>query len=230
MEALVLCGGLGTRLRPVVPDRPKALAEVAGRPFLAYVLDQLGRAGVGRAILCTGHGADQVARQFGARHGSMTLDYAVEETPLGTGGALRAALPQLEGDRALVANGDSILDAPLDRLVDDEHTAVLALTEVADAGRYGRVVLEADARIAGFEEKTAGAEPGLVNAGVYLVHRRRLEALSPLRPLSLEGDVFPAWIAGEGLWGWRSGGRLLDIGTPESYAAAANFLAARRSA
>ncbi len=221
-EALILCGGLGTRLRSVVPDRPKVLAPVAGRPFVAHVLDQLAAAGVTRAVLCTGYMAEEVERTLGARHGSMQLAYAVETTPLGTAGALKAALPWLKGDQAFVVNGDSILDAPLADM--PRETAVVALAEVPDTARYGRVVLEGD-RIVRFEEKAPGA--GLINAGVYLIHRRRLEALPP-PPLSLERDVFPRWIAGEGLSGWRSGGQLLDIGIPESYAQAADFLARRR--
>jgi NDP-sugar pyrophosphorylase family protein len=144
---------------------------------------------------------------------------------------LHAALTRLEGDRALVTNGDSILDAALAGLVAQAagRTAVVALAQVEDAGRYGRVTLGPQDRILGFAEKEPAGEPGLVNAGVYLVHRRRLESLPARRPLSLERDVFPLWIEdGEGLWGWRSGGRLLDIGVPESYASAAQFLSAHR--
>lgn len=229
VEALVLCGGLGLRLRPAVADRPKVLADVQGRPFLSYVLHQLAQAGVRRAILCTGYGAERIAHDLGPRHGALTLAYAPEESPLGTAGALRAALPQLRSDRALVANGDSILSAPLAALVDHGrrtgHGALVALAEVPDAGRYGRVVLGPDDRIRAFEEKAPDAGAGLVNAGVYLLDRQRLEALPETRPLSLERDVFPRWIEADGLWGWRSGGQLLDIGVPEAYATASRFLA-----
>lgn len=232
-EALVLCGGLGTRLRPVVADRNKVVAEVAGRPFLGYVLDGLEALGIERAVLCTGHRAPQVRQTLGERHRSIALVYSEEETPLGTGGALAAAARRLAGDApVLVANGDSVLAAPLAGLVaraaGNPAAPVIALAEVLEAGRYGRVVLDPSGRIRRFDEKLAGAGPGLVNAGVYLVPRALLDALPARRPLSLEREVFPAWVTAPGLWGWPSGGRLLDIGLPESYARAAEFLERER--
>src|ERR1700752_1706335 len=117
IDAVVLVGGQGTRLRAVVADRPKPLAEVAGRPFLAYVLDSLGAAGVSRVTLCTGYRAEMVQATFGPRYGSMHLAFSPEAQPLGTAGALLVALPTLTSRTILVANGDSLCRADLGALV-----------------------------------------------------------------------------------------------------------------
>jgi NDP-sugar pyrophosphorylase family protein len=227
VEAAVLAGGLGTRLRASVPDLPKVLAPVRGRPFLAYVLDQLAAAGVERAVLCTGHGAQQVEAALGTRHGSLALAYSRESEPLGTGGALRLALEHLSGDTLLVLNGDSYADADLGAFL-AAHRAfggagTLLLAEVADAGRYGRVERDAGGRLCAFLEKTAGGR-GWINAGVYLLGRGLLQGIPAGRKLSLERDILPHWVP-LGLFGHETRGRFIDIGTPESYAAAERFFA-----
>jgi NDP-sugar pyrophosphorylase family protein len=232
IPALILVGGLGTRLRSVLPDRPKALAPVAGRPFLAFLLDQLQAAGVGRAVLCTGYQAHQVEETFGPRYGDLSVAYSREETPLGTGGALRLALPQLGADLALVLNGDSYVDCPLAEF-HAWHRAhgfagSLLLTWVEDAARFGTVEADAAGRIQAFREKQGLSRPGWVNAGVYLLARRLLETLPAGRPVSLEREAFPAWL-GEGLGGYARRAAFLDVGTPESLAQAERFLVAVRT-
>jgi NDP-sugar pyrophosphorylase family protein len=227
IEAVVLAGGLGTRLAARVPDRPKVLAEVRGRPFLTFVLDQLAAAGVERAVICTGYRAEQVEGAFGARHGSLALSYSREAEPLGTGGALRLALERLTGDPLLVLNGDSYVDHDLEEFL-AAHRALggagtLLLTEVADSGRYGRVELDPGGRLAAFLEKSAGGR-GWINAGVYLLGRALLEGIPAGRKLSLERDILPRWVP-LGLFGHQTRGRFIDIGTPESYAAAERFFA-----
>jgi NDP-sugar pyrophosphorylase family protein len=228
----ILAGGLGTRLRPAVGDRPKVVAEVAGRPFLAWVLDPLARAGFRDVVLCTGHEADAVEAALGAAHGPLRLRYSREPAPLGTGGALRLALPLLEGDAVMAMNGDSFCDADLaaawawhDARASE---ATLVLARVDDASRYGRVDVDAAGAVRGFAEKQADATPGWINAGIYLLARGRVEGLPEGVPLSLERDVFPAWV-GRGLHGFRTEGRFLDIGTPRSYARASRFFATGRS-
>src|SRR5262245_29284658 len=110
IPALILVGGLGARLRSALTDRPKALAPVDGRPFLAFLLGQLPAAGIRRVVLCTGYRAHQVEETFGSRYGDLALTYSREETPLGTGGALRLAVPRMDAERFLVLNGDSYID------------------------------------------------------------------------------------------------------------------------
>ncbi len=231
IPALILVGGLGTRLRPVLCDRPKALAPVAGRPFLGFLLDQLQAGGIRRAVLCTGYRAHQVEATFGRRYGDLALTYSREETPLGTGGALRLALSQVDADLTLVLNGDSYVDCPLAEFHDWHHdrgfAGSLLLTWVEDAARFGTVETDESGRITAFREKQGLARPGWINAGVYLLARRLLEEVPEGRPVSLEREMFPAWLAG-GLGGYARRAAFLDVGTPESLAQAESFLAGVR--
>jgi D-glycero-alpha-D-manno-heptose 1-phosphate guanylyltransferase len=222
----VLAGGLGTRLRPVVADRPKVLAEVGGRPFIFYLLDRLAAGRVRQVVLCTGYLAHQVRDTLGETYGSMNLLYSQEPYPLGTGGALSFALPLLESDPVLVLNGDSFCEANL-RAFCLVHRlrgaqASLLLAEVTDAARFGWVALDEEGRITGFREKGKTNGGGWVNGGIYLINRALLETIPPQEIVSLEQDLFPAWI-GRGLYGFRSQGRFIDIGIPESLAGAETF-------
>lgn len=226
VTAVILAGGLGTRLRAVVADRPKALADVGGRPFLAYILDQLTVAGIRRAVVCTGHLGAQVQEMFGDRYGDLYLVYSREPVPLGTAGALRLALPQFNSDPVLVMNGDSYCQADLKAFL-DWHTvhgaqASLLLTEASDTHRYGQVWTDEDGLVRRFAEKGNGGGPGRVSAGVYALSHYFIQAIPTNRAMSLEHEVFPAWI-GRGLYGYRGEGPFLDIGIPEAYAAAPAF-------
>ncbi len=228
LTAAVIAGGLGTRLRAVVADRPTVLAEVRGRPFIAYLLDQLAAAGVRRAVLCTGHLGEQVAARLGRAHGALALEYSREETPLGTAGALRLALPRLGSDPVLAVNGDSFCDADLGAFWrwhrDQRAPASMLLAEVPDTRRFGRVTTAPGGAVAALVEKGEAPGRGWINAGVYLLSDRVLRAIPPDRAVSLEREVLPAWI-GKGLRGFCAAGAFLDIGTPESYAEAERFFA-----
>jgi NDP-sugar pyrophosphorylase family protein len=227
-NCLVLAGGLGTRLRSAVADRPKVLAEIRGRPFLAYLLDRLSQGGIRRVILCTGYRGEQVEAAFGSRFGALELVYSREPEALGTGGALRHAASLLEPGPALVLNGDSFCEVDYQGLAawhrERGACGSLALTRVEDPRRYGSVETDADGRVTRFVEKHQAAGPGWINAGVYVLGRELLESIPEGRAISLEREVFPAWI-GRGLHACRCGGRFLDIGTPESYAEAERFFA-----
>jgi NDP-sugar pyrophosphorylase family protein len=223
----ILAGGLGTRLRSRIADRPKVLAPVRGRPYLAYLLDQLAAAGIRRVVLLTGYLAEQVRATFGESHAGMRLDYSVEPVPLGTGGALRHALPHLTSPTCLLLNGDSFCAAPLTAFRDchclQAADASLVLTPREDCSRFGRVHFGPDGRVLRFEDKPPGGGAGWINAGIYLFQRELIEEVPPGRSLSLERDLFPAWLGRRRLWAFPSGGRFLDIGTPESYARAEAF-------
>jgi len=230
VTAAILAGGLGTRLRSVVADRPKVLAEVRGRPFLSYLLDQLADAGLRTAVLCTGYKGDEVQAVFGDSHRGMRLAYSQEPFPLGTGGAVRLAASHLVSSTVLVLNGDSYCQADVGAFWSHHcaagSRATLVLVRVDDASRFGQVELDETGRVLRFEEKGARTGPGWINAGMYLVDRQWVESIPSGKAVSLEREVFPAWIDG-GLRGWRSPGRFLDIGTPESYREADRFFAAR---
>ncbi len=225
----ILAGGLGTRLRPAIGERNKVVAEVNGRPFLAHLLDQVARFGFRDVVLCVGWQAEAVEAALGKTHGPLRVRYSRESEPLGTGGALRLALPLLEGPAAMVLNGDSYCDADLAAAWAEHRErrapATLVLVEMADTSRYGRVELDADGVICRFTEKQESSTPGWINAGIYLLERNRIEAISPGRALSFERDVLPGWI-GTGLRGHRSRARFIDIGTPQSYSAASRFFGA----
>ncbi len=229
IDAVILAGGLGTRLRPVLGQHPKALAPVAGRPFLTILLEQLERAGLARAVICAGHQGDLLRQSLGQRFGRLRLIYSQEERPLGTGGALRLACPLLDSELALAMNGDSFCQADLADLARWRRAkaapAAMLLAWVNDAARYGRVELDQDGAITAFREKEPQGGAGWINAGVYLVERRWLEAIPQNREVSLEREIFPAWV-GRGLHGYAAGQGFLDIGTPESLAQAQDFFAA----
>jgi len=226
VTAAVLAGGLGTRLRPIVGDRPKALAQVGGRPFLAYILDQLATAGLKDVVVCTGWLGERVEEAFGGRWGSLYLTYSREPFPMGTAGALRLALPLLKSDWILVMNGDSFCQADFEDFWQfhrrQKAEATLLLTEVGDTERYGRVWVDNEGVVVSFEEKGKQKGGGLINAGVYLLNREMLLTPTAQRAGSLEREVFPSWI-GQGLYGYRSHASFLDIGTPEAYAKADVF-------
>jgi NDP-sugar pyrophosphorylase family protein len=230
VTAAILAGGLGTRLRSVVAERPKVLAPVAGRPFLAHLLEQLARAGVRETVLLVGYGADQVRAAFGNSHAGVRLTYSAEPEPLGTAGAVRFALPRLTGATVLLLNGDSYCDVDLPAFLafhrGHDSGASLTLTRVEDASRFGRVRVGADNRVERFEEKDPAPSRGWINAGVYLIDRGLIEGIPAGRAVSLERESLPGWVAKGSTYGFRGGGRFIDIGVPESYAAGEAFFRA----
>ncbi|MBM3882899.1 MAG: galactokinase [Verrucomicrobia bacterium] len=230
--AVILAGGLGIRLRAAVADRPKVMAEVGGRPFLAWWLDWLEAQGLRRVVLCTGYRATQISDYFGHRHGCLTLRYSVEPEPLGTAGALRHALPLIASNPFLALNGDSFCEVALATFwrahLACRARASLVLTHVPNSARFGAVRTLPTGRVVEFLEKGVSA-PGWINAGIYCLPREWINGMPRGGPASLERDWLPAWLS-RGLFGFRTRGRFIDIGTPESYAQAEPVLAAASQA
>ncbi len=226
VTAVILIGGLGTRLRSVVPDRPKVLAEVQGRPFLAFLLDQLTETSIKRVALCTGYKGEQVQAVFGHSYGPLDLFYSPETSPLGTGGALRLALHLIESDPVLVMNGDSYCGANLNAFwmwhTERDAAGSILLTQTFQMKRFGRVQVDSDGLVLDFDEKGERGGQGWINAGVYLLGQDFILSIPENRTVSLEREIFPMWV-GRKLYGYESAGRFLDIGTPEDYAAAGQF-------
>lgn len=222
--AVILAGGLGTRLRSVVADRPKVLAEVAGQPFITHLLDQLVLTGCRDAVLCTGYLGEQVEAGIGPSYRGLRVAYSREAEPLGTGGALRLALEHFASPDLLVLNGDSYCAADLDTFADwhvgHGNAASLLLARVPDTARYGSVVLGPRDRVASFQEKGGSTGPGWINAGIYLLKRDLLLDVPPGANVSLERDLFPTWR----LHGYPAEAPFIDIGVPADYARAAAFL------
>ncbi len=228
ITAAILVGGFGTRLQKVISDKPKALACVSGKPFLAYLLDQLASAEIHRVVLCTGHMGNEVRACFGDSYCSLSVIYSNESYPLGTGGALRLALPHLSSDIVLVMNGDSYIDADLRAFVDwfseNNSDAALLLTRVSDTARFGAVRINKDKSIASFREKSENSGSGWINAGIYLIRKSLIASIPEGIFYSLERQFFPS-LVNKGLFGFCCKRRFIDIGTAESYAAAEGFFA-----
>jgi NDP-sugar pyrophosphorylase family protein len=215
----------------VVADRPKVLAEVAGRPYLSYLLDQLADASITDVVLLTGHRAEQVHDAFGESYRGMRLRYSVEPAPLGTGGALRRALGLLNTERVLLLNGDSYTEFDVVAFV-EQHDGKkadisLVLSRMNDTSRFGRVDLDDADRVVRFEEKRKDSGSGWINAGIYLIQREVIGSIPAGRAVSLERDLMPQWIETKRVFAHRTTGRFLDIGTPESYAVGESFFQGR---
>ena len=221
----ILAGGLGTRLRSVVADRPKVLVEIWGQPFLKYLLDQLNRAGFRKVVVCTGYLGQQVQAEFSSSYFNLSLVYSQESSPLGTAGAIRLALPVLKSDTVMIMNGDSFCDANLKEFWRFHSSkgvdATLLLTKVSDTSRFGRVNIDREGHIVSFEEKGKDGA-GWINGGIYLISRSLLFEIPEKGFLSFEQEMFPTWINRD-FYGYRSRGRFIDIGTPKSFAFAKQF-------
>ncbi len=222
MEAIVLAGGFGTRLRHVVSDVPKPMAPVDGRPFLRYILDDLIAKGVSRVVLATGYKSEVIREAFGPSYRGAEIVYSNEDTPLFTGGAVKKALAVCRGEEVFVINGDTFFDVDLAamRAFKRERGAefVLAAKPMRDFDRYGTLLLDGEGRVLRFEEKRP-TESGVINGGVYLLDRGFLRGVRE-ETFSLEKDVLEKDTAARRLYAFPSEGYFIDIGVPEDYARA----------
>jgi NDP-sugar pyrophosphorylase family protein len=230
LRAFVLCGGHGTRLRPVLADRPKSMALISGTPFLELLLDRLRSQGVDDVILGTGYMADKIESYFGSgSEFAVRIRYSTEYEPLGTGGALKLAEPIIS-DPVLVLNGDSYVEWSLVPMLElftaKDADIVVALQAVADVARYGSVALDRDGRINRFLEKGVRCGPGLINAGVYLLRKQIVGDLPAGTAISLEREVFPR-LLDRGVYGLVCTGVFIDIGVPEDLERAQTLLGTR---
>ena len=226
VSAIILAGGLGTRLRGVAPGLPKVMAEINGKPFITYLLDQLAEAGIERVIISTGYKAEIIEETVGSSYKEIQINYSREESPLGTAGALRLAIEVVDVSLCLVMNGDSFVEFdPISMLmfhIDMGAEITILVKKVDDTKRYGAIEMNAKHEIIRFKEKGSARGLDLMNAGVYFMETSALEIIPDKTPCSLEYDFFPT-MSGKGLYGCKTEGRFIDIGTPESYAQAEKF-------
>lgn len=221
MEAILLAGGLGTRLRSVVSDRPKPMALIQGRPFMEYVIRELALQGIDQIIFAVGYKGSMVEEYFGdGRAFGIKASYAYEETLLGTAGAIKNGARYMEGEQVLVLNADTFYRLDYGRLraqkEEQELDMVLVLRQVEDVSRYGQAVLTGG-RLTGFNEKTRDPKPGTINGGVYLMTRELIRQI-PDGKVSLENDMIPKWLLeGRRLGGFVNDGYFIDIGVPDDY-------------
>jgi NDP-sugar pyrophosphorylase family protein len=219
IDVVILCGGLGTRLRAASHGEPKGLVMIHGRPFLQILIESIARFGFRRFILCVGYLSHRIREHFlHLQDDSITLVYSEEKGPLGTGGALKNCEALVRGRHLLVWNGDTYGTLrPWDLLRfhrDRDALASLALAEGSDDSNAGLVSLDGDGRIQSFLEKGGTSGGGYQSAGIYLLKREFLSHIPAGRPVSIERDVFPSLLQ-ERVFGYRSDLSYLDIGTPE---------------
>ena len=229
ITAVVLCGGRGTRLQEVLPNKPKVLAEINGVPFIYYLLRKIETIGCENVILCTGHLAEQVESLLGNKYRELTIVYSKESNPMGTGGALLNAEQYITTNYALVMNGDSFVECDF-RDYYSWHIKVgakmsMVVKETLDPSRYGSLSLSVEDRITNFQEKVYNheSEKKFINAGVYLMDHRIFQEIPKKFPVSLEEDVVPNLVS-DGVFGYRIDGCFIDIGTPASLVEAQAYL------
>lgn len=230
VRAFVLCGGQGTRLRPVLADRPKSMALISGRPFLQLLLERLKCQGVDDVILGTGYMAEKIEGYFGTGNKlAMRIRSSREKEPLGTGGALKLA-ESLISDPVLVLNGDSYVEwslVPMLELFTAKNAVLVVVVQaVPDVTRYGSVALDPDGRVTQFVEKGACVGPGLINAGVYLLRKQIVRDLPASLAISLEREVLPR-LLDRRVYGLVCTGFFIDIGIPDDLKRAQTLIASR---
>ena len=225
MQAILLCGGMGTRLRSVVSDRPKPMADICGKPFLQYLLEMLRDKGITEVIFALGYMGEMIEEYFqdGSAFG-LKISYSYEEEPLGTGGAIRNALPKILEEEVLVLNADTYFPMDYQGLLrfhqENDGDFSLATRAVPDISRYGAVRRDAAGRILAWNEKLEdGGQPlaGEINGGIYVM-KKSLIAEIPEGKQSLEQDCVPKWLSeGKRIFGLPFDGYFMDIGIPKDY-------------
>lgn len=219
MEALILVGGLGSRLKDVVKGTPKPLAEISGKPFLTWVLDFLAKQGISRVVLATGYMSEKIKNTIGLSWGSMTVDYVFEEELLGTGGAIKNALQHIKNNSFFILNGDTWLNLNycdfMDEVMQSDCDLGIALTKIQNSSRYGSVKLD-DKYITDFYEKNL-ISAGYINAGVYFVKNKEKLTFPLDHVFSFEKDVLISLAKKRKILGFIKTSGFVDIGVPEDY-------------
>ena len=221
MEAIVLAGGFGTRLRSVVSDVPKPMAPVAGRPFLEFLLDYMSTQSIDHAVLSVGYMHETIERHFGEKYNNIHIDYAIETTPLGTGGGILNAFSKCETNNVVVLNGDTLFSTDLSILhrFHKDHKAALSMImrHVDDASRYGSVVVNDANRIVGFVEKNNSQGVGTINGGIYMLSRTLFSGYAVGDSFSFEKDILQKRFSDIPMYAYAAGDYFIDIGVPEDY-------------
>jgi D-glycero-alpha-D-manno-heptose 1-phosphate guanylyltransferase len=226
-EAIVLAGGLGTRLQSILTDIPKCMAPVNGKPFLTYVLDFLVTQNISKVILSVGFRKEHIINYFGHSYNSIEIEYAVENEPLGTGGAIKLAMNLVTGKNAFVINGDTYFVPDLRQMLatHDANSAdiTIAVKQMLESQRYGTVAVDKNGSITDFKEKDPKIGAGLINGGIYLINKNVMEGFTE-KKFSLENDVFKKSFTSLKMQAYETDAFFLDMGIPEDYIKAQNLI------
>jgi D-glycero-alpha-D-manno-heptose 1-phosphate guanylyltransferase len=225
MEAIILAGGFGTRLRPAISDIPKSMAPIFGQPFLSILLFDLSKKGFDRVILSVGYKHSNLINYYGKKFNQLELNYVIEDKPLGTGGAIKKSLSYVQNDHAFIFNGDTFIDLDtlsLESMWSLNNEPVMAITEISDSFRYGKVI-ERDGLIIDFQEKGILGH-GYINCGCYVFSKNQLNHFNSDISFSIENDFFRHFVKNNKLFCFKSKSEFIDIGTPEDYFSAQNKL------
>lgn len=219
IDTVILAGGLGTRLNPVLKDKPKCLAPIKGRPFIDILLDECIDQGLRRFIICVGYLKEQVIEHLSDRN-DCEIVFSEEEEQLGTGGALKNAISQIKSDPVIVMNGDSISRLRIKDMLlfhtENIADGCVAIKQVNNGKRYGRVVLDDFTRIISFNEKNGVGKSNWISTGVYLFARHLFSHFQNKYPFSIETDIFPIIVKKQKIIGFKTQDYFLDIGIPEA--------------
>ena len=219
-EAIILAGGLGTRLRSVVKDVPKPMADINGKPFLEYLLDFLNFYKFEKIVLAVGYKREIIQDYFKNKFKNIEIDYSIEEKLLGTGGAITKALKKTKSNNVFIFNGDTFLEIDVNDFLrfhlEKNADISIALKHMKNFDRYGSINIDKDFRITSFEEKSFKKE-GYINGGVYIVSRDFLENLNLDKKFSFEKDVLEKFYKEKRFFGYPSEGYFIDIGIPKDY-------------
>ncbi|MBF8984852.1 nucleotidyltransferase family protein [Lutibacter sp. B2] len=219
MEAIILAGGFGTRLRSVVSTVPKPMAPIEDKPFLVYILGKLNKQNVKKIIFAVGYKYEVIKDYFKDKYKDMEIVYSIEDEPLGTGGAIKKALKMTNSDNVFVLNGDTFFDIELKQLLSQhvrkDADITMALKPMRDFKRYGTVIVSND-RIISFEEKKY-KKKGKINGGIYVINRKIFNKIKMMENFSFENDFVIKHIDHLKLYGFISDTYFIDIGIPKDY-------------
>ena len=221
MQIVILAGGYGTRLHSIVSDRPKSMALINKKPFLEYQITFLKNQGFSDFVICAGYKHEKIIEYFkdGKDH-SVLINYSIEKEPLGTGGAIKAALDLLE-EQFIVINGDTLTNLQYDSLIHFHNMKItnvtMVLAKVKNNSRYGSVVTDTNDMVISFSEKITNSVSSFVNAGIYLFNKNSVNWQMFTPHFSLENDLFPVLVSQKTMFGFKFNGYFVDIGVPEEF-------------
>ena len=218
-EAIILCGGFGTRLQSIVSDVPKPMADINGKPFLAFLLESLANQQIERVVLAVGYKSEYIEKFFGNYFHKMEIIYSKEDKPMGTGGAIKKALTRITNHTVFVLNGDTYFDIDFSTMAnfhkEKNSDITIAVREVQEIGRYGSLFVDATNKIISFTEKS-NSSSGLISGGIYCMNKMFFFSYSEDK-FSIKKDFFEKKVSSSNFYAYKSDGYFVDIGIPEDY-------------